>query len=972
MRLSPRAFVSSATLAVGVCIGLGCLDAAHAAAPDGDVEWDGVFADTTEQFVDPVTVRAGAPLTLSVRAWADDLTDGRCVLYYAGVERSAEAGMQRTAGEVFDRWSCTVDVPEGTTEVYYRFALSDGDDTDWYDAGTVDDDWTVRGMSDDERAFYDFRLYVGLDTPRWSQGAVFYQIFPDRFFDGRPQNNRFYPEDCFWYLDFAPADRDAPECEGYDIPAPPPGQKRCLVHDDWSELPNGGPCDYFGGDLPGVQHKLGYLDDLGIDAVYLNPVFRSPSNHKYDTMSYEDVDPRFGGTAALDELTQAVHARGLKIIVDGVFNHVSDLGRFYNGWLNYGRDGDITGLDAYPATCGAWEVFFAGAESGCGESAWSGWFQIWAGIDEYDVDRDGDLAEPATHTCGWAGLEFMPEIDYGHPEQAPNSGPRTWLYGGSGASDPATARLSLAGKWLVDGAKLTEGLDGWRLDVPDNAGYFNEGRCQKTATDPTIWKGFRRAVKAVGADKYISGEIWDDASATQGLAGDWFRQRTYDAVMNYHYFSTPVSCLLTGTGVHADPGECRDAFFAMKPDQGTAIDAFDRHIAQQRRVYPAAVYLANQNMLSSHDSARIASRVQGDHRRLRLAMSLQAALPGAPMIYYGDEIGLGDDVPPAGATNEIGRATMPWTAFEGDASDAAESREHQRRLLCLRDAYPALRRGSFVTLHTHNIDKTYAFARFDDAGPVVAVFNTADVPHTVSLSVRRTGADDRGEWVDLLGGDSVRADDHVIEVPLDRHGVALLVPEDAADAGAACAQANRAPVADAGPDQTLDSGAVVVLDGAASVDPDGSPLTYRWTDEDGAVVSEDVAANIVDLPDGVYVFTLVVDDGVYHARDTVTYAIGDVIIEDMGVMPDAMVDDMRDDMGVVADLGVDEDGSAVDGAAADVEPVDVMPTVDGGGAPDQDGGDSSGCRVGVPAGDAPGWIWALALVLVPALRRRGR
>lgn len=966
-------------LGLGLGLALAALPPpATAAAPDGDVEWDGVFADTTAQFVDPLRVRAGEPLTLSLRAWADDLTAARCVLYYNGIAQQAEAPMQRTPGDPFDHWRCTVQVPAGTTEVYYRFALVDGPDTDWYDAGDAADDWPVRGMSDEERAFTDFRLYVDLATPAWSQGAAFYQIFPDRFFDGRPANNRLYPEDCLWYLDFAPADPDAPACAAYDVPPTPEGHKHCLIQDDWSAAPNGGPCDYFGGDLPGVEQKLAYLDDLGVDAVYLNPVFRSPSNHKYDTMDYEEVDPRFGGTAALESLTAALHARGLRIIVDGVFNHVSDLGDFYNGWLNYGRTAaGVTGIDAYPASCGAWEAFFARDESGCVESPWSDWFRIWIGVDDYDVDRDGDRAEPATHTCGWAGLEFMPEIDYGHPDRAADSGPRTWLYGGRRASDPAAARASLAGKWLADGVKMREGLDGWRLDVPDNAGYFNDGggRCDKTATDPTIWQGFRRAVKAIGDDKYISGEIWTDASASGGLADDWFRQRTYDAVMNYHYFATPVSCLLSGLGVHADPAECRDAFFAMKPTEPAPIDAFDRHLARQRRVYPAAVYLSNQNMLSSHDSARFASRVEGDHRRLRLAMSLQSALPGAPMIYYGDEIGLGAEVPPAGATNEMGRSTMPWSVFASDASAAADSREHQRRLLCLRDSYPALRTGSFLTLHTHNSDATYAFARFDDAAPVVAIFNNAGVARRVVFSVRRLGVSARTDWVDLLGGDAVRADDQTFEVTLAPFGSALYVLADDAAPGAACQLRNRAPIADAGADQRLPSGAVIVLDGSASADPDGRPLDYRWTDATGALVSADVAHNIVGRPDGRHVFTLTVDDGVYQGQAQVTYVIGDAIAEpDMGMAPDEGMGGTPDEgMGGMNDRGIGHDpDDPPDTAPGDMgaEPFDfAAPEADEGGG--GGGGGATGCAIrGVePTGSPAPWLLAL-LGLALARRRR--
>lgn len=936
-----------------------------AAAPDGDVEWDGIFADTTAHFVDPLAPVAGGPLTLRLRAWADDLTGARCQLFYAGADAQAAVPMQRTGREgPFDIWSCEVEaIPAGATEVYYRFAVTDGDDTDHYDAGAPDDDWTARGMTDDERAFYDFRIYLGLTTPAWSQGATFYQIFPDRFFDGAAGNNRQYPEDCFWYLDFAPADPDAPECAAYAVPPAPAGQKTCAIVEDWSTLPNGGPCDHFGGDLPGVEQKLPYLDDLGIDAVYLNPVFRSPSNHKYDTMTYDVVDPRFGGTEALASLTQAVHARDLRIIIDGVFNHVSDLGEHYNGRQNYARDaatGAITGVDAYPETCGAWEAYFATSESGCDGSPYSDWFQIWTGVDQYDVDFDGDEDEPATHTCGWAGLEFMPDIDY-RPPQEPDSGPRAWLYGGSRAGDPMTARLSLAGKWLADGVMMPEGLDGWRLDVPDNAGYFNGDRCDKTATDPTIWQGFRTAVKTVGEDKYISGEIWTDASDSGGLAGDWFRQRTYDAVMNYHYFGTPVSCLLSGLGVHADPAECRDAFSAMKPDQATPIDAFDKHLAQQRRVYPAAVYLANQNLLSSHDSARFASRVSGDHRKMRLAMFLQATLPGAPMIYYGDEVAHGADAPPGDATNERGRAAMPWPVFDDADAPPAQTREHQRSLLCLRRQMSALKTGSFVTLHTHNIDATYAFARFDGAGAAVAVINNSGGARRVELSARRAGFEADAALVDALSGARIALVGHQLSVDLDPYGAALLVPE--ADDVAGCRAPNRAPLADAGPGGMVASGAAVTLDGSASSDPEGQPLRFAWFDRRGALLSRDATHEVVDLPDGRHVFALEVGDGVYRARAEVTWIVG------QDVEPDPEPDPEPDAGEPEPDAGEPEPGEPE--PSPEPEPMgDGGVEADGGPDGDDGGGGAQGCAVDTPAGDAPLWPVLGLLGLVVMVRRR--
>ncbi len=842
-----------------------------AASHDNDVEWDGIFSDTTANFVSPAEFDAGETITLSLRAKAGDLTGVTCRVWLTGPDREQRLPMSlSTTSDGFDFWTVAFTVPINTTDVYYRFEVIDGTDTDYYDAGAPKDLWYIRGMSDNYRGEdYNFHLVVGLHTPEWSKNAVFYQIFPDRFYDGNPANDSLLPDDCFWYLDYAPAKYGEPECQAYTVPAPPEGwTKWCEVHDNWNDTPNQGPCDFYGGDLAGVAQKLDYVTSLYATAIYLNPVFRSASNHKYDTMDYTRVDPRFGTNADLGNLAAAAGVAGVHLIIDGVFNHTSDTSMFYNQWMNYSLDGSTaSGYDPYPDTCGVWEdVFLSEVDPSwpdC-ESPYRDWFKIWVGTDTWDIDRDGNYDEPAAHNCGWIGFEFMPDFDYKAPSQ-PDSSARVWLYGGTGASDPAVAASSVAGMWLADGAALPRGLDGWRLDVPDNAGYFTNGLpqdCSKADNDITIWQGFRTAVDTVGADKYVVAELWKDASAYYGPD---YTGGVFDGVMNYHYFAMPVSCFITGLGVHNTADECSPDYAGMTRNSSTSVSSLDSHLAAERRVYPASFYLSSQNLISSHDTARFASRAGGDLDKLAEAVLLQATLPGAPMIYYGDELGV------EGINNELGRAPFPWDALLDKTSDQMALRTYVQRLMCVRRSYSALRTGSFITLAVSDRDKTWGYGRFDAQGQVVVGVNNDDVGHAITLEVWRAGIEDGETLVDLFTGFEYLVGNGAVTLQqVSGNSGVVLVPAAQVAASQACfgeGPSNEPPVADAGEDVYVEVGDVATLDGSGSSDPDGDPLTYTWTDRDGNVVGTEATVEVgpFDTP-GTYPYTLEVSDG--RARDS--------------------------------------------------------------------------------------------------------
>ncbi len=862
-------------LAIACLLAAGLLAGrAPAASHDNDVEWDGIFSDTTGNFVSPPEFDAGDTIALSLRAKAGDLTGVTCRLWFSGPDKEQRLPLSLvgTAGG-FDTWTVAFTVPPTTTHVYYRFEVTDGTDTDYYDAGAPGDTWNVRGMSDGYRGEdYNFHLVAGLRTPDWSKRAVFYQIFPDRFYDSDSANDTLFPDDCFWYLDYAPALPDAPECQEYTVPEPPDGwAKWCEIHENWTEPPNEGPCDFYGGDIAGIEAKLDYVASMGATAIYLNPVFRSASNHKYDVMDYTQVDPRFGTNADLASLSTAAGRKGLRVILDGVFNHTSDISLYYNQWMNYQLDGDVvTGYDPYPDSCGAWEEAFLNSVAsnweGC-SSPYRDWFKIWVGTDTWDVDRDGDTAEPAAHNCGWAGFEFMPDIDYQSPAQ-PDSSARVWLYGGTGAANPVIAATSVAGTWLADGAALPRGLDGWRLDVPDNAGYFSNDLpqdCSKIDNDLTLWQGFRTAVDAVGDDKYIVGELWQDASSN---SGNDYTGGVFDGVMNYHYFAMPVSCFITGIGVHNVAGECTGAYAGLKAGSSASISSLDAHLAAERRVYPAPFYLASQNLISSHDTARFTSRANGDLEKLKEAFLLQATMPGAPMVYYGDELAV------EGSNNELGRAPFPWSALADPDSPESQVRSYAARLMCIRNSFSALQTGSFITIAISDTNETWGYGRFDSQAQVAVAVNNDSTQHAVVLDVWRAGIEDGVTLVDLFSGFEYVATGGAVSVQVPRNAGAILVPKGLAAAADPCfagpVETNEPPVADAGDDVRIEVGDVAILDGTGSYDPDGDALGYTWTDRDGNIVGTDVLASVGPFEEaGTYAYTLEVSDGQESDADVV-------------------------------------------------------------------------------------------------------
>ena len=440
-----------------------------------------------------------------------------------------------------------------------------------------------------------------VNTPEWVKDAVFYQIFPDRFAKSdkvlKPTN-----------------------LETWDTPPSVYGYK--------------------GGDLWGVVEHLDHIQDLGVTAVYFTPIFQSACNHRYHTHDYYQVDPLLGGNQAFYALRDALHKRGMKLVLDGVFNHASRGNFFFNDILE-NED----------------------------KSAWYDWFIVEEprdiGASAYDKNRVAGYE-------GWFGLKGLPKWNTDNPQV------REYL-------------MQVGEHWM------REGIDGWRLDVPF------------CVTSPGFWHEFRQRMKAINPEAYIVGEVWWDSRSY--LMGDQF-----DGVMNYliteilisfagqHHIQYPVV-----KGLDYDPHAISGEHFAYKLHK--VLHMYDWEVAQ-----------AQLNLLDSHDTPRLITIAGGDQATVRLATTLLMTIPGAPSIYYGDEIGL-----PGGKDPDC-RRTIPWDQPEQWDQTALA---YHKELIALRKQHKALRRGKYHEVH-HG-DLTFAFARIHEKEQALIAVNAGEAEQTIML-----------------------------------------------------------------------------------------------------------------------------------------------------------------------------------------------------------------------------------------------
>lgn len=590
---------------------------------------------------------------------------------------------------LFDYYETFVQL--GTEQVFYYFEIHCGQMTCYYNNV---------GLCNSVEEYYNFTMTPGFHTPDWAKGAVFYQIYVDRFYNGDRSND--VEDDEYFYI----------------------GEGTSKVT-DWNKYPAAmGVREFYGGDIAGVMQKLDYLQELGVEVLYLNPIFVSPSNHKYDIQDYDYVDPHFGrivkdegevlqrdenGNLKADptypnksasryicrvtdkenleasnklfaEFVEEVHRRGMKVILDGVFNHCGS----FNKWLD--REciyENVPGYEkgAYVAEDSPYNTFFKFRE------------RQWPYNPHYD---------------GWWGHDTLPKLNY---EESPSLFDYIMHVGRKWVSPPYN-------------------VDGWRLDVAADLGQSGE-------YNHYFWKEFRRNVKEANPDALVLAEHYGDPT-------EWLKGDEWDTVMNYDAFMEPLTWFLTGVEKHSDE---------YRQDQLGNPDSFFGSMRHFMTRFHTQSLLVAMNELSNHDHSRFLTRTNRkvgrtaylgpeaagegiDKSVMRLAVMIQMTWPGAPTIYYGDEAGL------CGWTDPDNRRAYPW------GSEDQELIDFHKEIIRIHKDYQALKTGSILFLHGQY--SFISYGRFDEQDKFVIAINSGEQPVSIDLPVWRLGMTEGNRMARLI------------------------------------------------------------------------------------------------------------------------------------------------------------------------------------------------------------------------------
>lgn len=651
------------------------------AGHDNEVWWDFLGHDSRNTIYrtpgGPVTT--GTEVILRLRAAQGDLTEAKLRLYNdrTNVQSILPMSIAYSDG-TYDWWEAAVSVSADPTVYWYRFIAIDGTDTDYYEddaARTMG--W---GQAFDETQDYSYQLTVydpDFETPGWIKNAIVYQVFPDRFRDGDPSNNK--PAGTFFYGE-----------EGGTVYRSMTENWNTFICDPRADTND--PCEgsysknFYGGDLAGLTEKLDYLVGLGVNTIYLNPIFASPSNHGYDTTDYLSINEMFGDQADYDALIAGLESRGMHLIVDGVFNHVSSDSKYLD---RYGRYDEIGACESQDSIYRDW-FYFTDVPAGTGPC----------------VGSDGTPG--GANYESWWGYDTLPKLNSNNPDV------RAWIW-----DNQDNPEVTVAGHWMLT-------ADGWRLDV---GGDVDPGTLNDTTND--YWEGFRNTVHAVNPEGYITGEEW-------GIANSWLLGGEWDAVMNYQ-FSSAVLSLWRDTTFTDNDHNAGSSAGALAP---LTMEQFDERILNlQERYAPEALY-AMLNLFGSHDTNRAVFMLDEDTNtlepsdylnpnydwtpaieKLKGAALVQMTMPGAPTIYYGDEVGLVGPVAKDGSgvwqDDPYNRQPYPWLDETGTPYYAHLQSEMARDALYNyyatlageRNAHPALRIGDYRTFMVDDTLKLYAYGR---------------------------------------------------------------------------------------------------------------------------------------------------------------------------------------------------------------------------------------------------------------------
>ena len=587
----------------------------------------------------------------------------------------------------YDVWKATLTMPSSTTVYYYKFHIYRDTTNGWYSDDYLDDNDNLNkdgtGVASDSEPFdsYQFTVYdLNFQTPTWLQNANVYHIMPDRFRNGDQTNDYCRPAGRLvtriYYGPISQGGQQAFTYANWNTQICDPRNTASPCYNEFSN-------QFYGGDLVGVQNELDYIQSLCADTIYMNPIFSARSYHRYDTDNYLHIDPALGGDAAFTALQTETNRRGMQLILDGVFNHASSDGMYFDRYDRYG------GSDPNIGAC-----LSVG-------STWRTWFNF---LDNNVPCQTGDYV-------GWDGLDSLPTIN--HTIDAV----KDFFYRAPG---------NVTQYWYGQGAS------GWRFDVADDPNFPH-----------AWWVDYRSYAKTYNSNGPLIGEIWPNAS--QWLAGDQM-----DAVMNYR-FRKNITGFVRNAEWHDDNNNGTNDIPGLTPSQ------FDNAIRAVRDDYPPQATAAMLNLLDSHDVNRalFVMTELGDNglvqakQRLELAALFQFTYVGAPMVYYGDEVGINSPSLSNSGNGPIGdpytRPPYPWLDQPGDPTiygpPDTNVESYYTTLAHLRKQFPVLRNGSFVTLVTGDTQQastapnTYAYGRVLDSIAAVVAMNNGSSTNTATIPV---------------------------------------------------------------------------------------------------------------------------------------------------------------------------------------------------------------------------------------------
>ena len=624
-----------------------------------------LFSDGTKDYRSPAEPRENDKVTIRFRTKRDNVD----MVWLCSREKKHRMKRTETKWD-FDYYS--VEIQLGSEPFFYYFKVVTGILECYYDR---------YGVNDKPREEYYFCIVPGFSTPEWAKGAVMYQILVDRFYNGNPAGDVLDGE--YYYVD---------------------GPTKHV--ENWAHCPQRiSVREFYGGDLEGVRQKLDYLQELGIEVLYFNPLFVSPSNHKYDCQDYDYIDPHVSNivvdegavlpegckdntqaaryitrvtdkrnleasNAYFAKFVEEVHAHGMKIILDGVFNHCGSFHKWLDREKLYEQQGGYA-PGAYVSGESPYRDFFAFQNQ-----------EAWPDNGSYE---------------GWWGFETLPKLNYEGSQEL-------WNY-----------VLDIGRKWVSP----PYNVDGWRLDVAADLGHSPE-------VNHRFWKEFRKAVKEANPNAVILAEHYGDPKS-------WLLGDEWDTIMNYDAFMEPITWFLTGMEKHSDEyrGEC----FGNPGDFEGAM----RH--HMTRFMTSSLQCA-MNELSNHDHSRFLTRTNKKVGRaeqlgtdaagrginkgvMKEAVVFQMTWPGAPTLYYGDEAGQ------VGFTDPDNRRTYPWGSEDMDLLN------FHREMIRIHKEHEAFKTGSIQFVWgEYNF---LCYARYNRREHFLVVLNNDAVSRSVEMVVWPVG-----------------------------------------------------------------------------------------------------------------------------------------------------------------------------------------------------------------------------------------